>query len=85
MDPAGRRAYPDFDGELTVRAADDYTTAILELRGQYRPPGGPAGAAFDLVAGSRIAAATAQQLLKEVGQELETRYRRDEEEKHTSV
>jgi hypothetical protein len=77
--------YPDFDGELTVRSDEDYTSSVLELQGEYLPPGGVAGAVFDAVAGSRIAAATARQLLKEIAAELEARYRREEEEKQTRV
>jgi hypothetical protein len=73
--------YPEFDGELTVRADETYETARLELRGSYRPPGGIAGAAFDLVAGGHIASATAQALLKRIGDEMEARYKHDEDAK----
>ena len=83
--PEGGGPYPDFDGELTVRAAEDYTTATLELRGTYKPPGGVAGQAFDWIAGSHLASATAQQLLAELAGEMEQRYRQAEAEKHTSV
>jgi hypothetical protein len=83
--PVGGGPYPDFDGELTVRAGEDYTAAVLELKGTYRPPGGVAGAAFDAVAGGRIAAATAQHLLEDVGNEMEARYRREEAEKRSRV
>jgi hypothetical protein len=83
--PEGGGLYPDFDGELTVRSGEDYTSAILELRGHYEPPGGLAGAAFDMVAGSQIAKATAAHLLAEIAGEMEQRYRRDEDAKHTRV
>lgn len=83
--PAGGGPYPDFQGELTVRAGEDYPVAILELVGSYAPPGGAAGAAFDAVAGNWIAFATAQQLLKELGDEMEARYRREEDHKRTRV
>jgi hypothetical protein len=76
--PEGGGPYPDFDGELTVRADEDYTSSILELVGEYRPPGGALGAAFDWVAGRRIASATAQALLREIGNGMITEYRRDE-------
>jgi hypothetical protein len=76
--PEGGGPYPDFDGELTVRADEDYSSAILELRGEYRPPGGVVGAAFDRIAGKRIAAATAQALLREIGDGMVAEYRRDE-------
>ena len=83
--PQGGGPYPDFDGELTVRSGEDYTDAMIELHGFYKPPGGAAGSAFDAVAGSRIAAATARQLLGEIAQQMESRYQKDEEEKRTSV
>jgi hypothetical protein len=70
--------YPDFDGELTVRADETYETCRLELRGSYRPPGGVAGAAFDKVLGHRIAYATARALLQRVGDGMEARYTADE-------
>lgn len=73
--------YPDFDGELTVRADEDYTTSMLELSGEYRPPGGAAGKAFDVVAGSRIAALTARALLEQLQSEFESRYRAEESAK----
>jgi hypothetical protein len=76
--------YPEFDGELTVRADETYESALLELRGSYRPPGGALGAAFDWAAGSRIATATARALLSRIGNEMESHYRRDEEAKQRS-
>ncbi|HEX3456865.1 MAG TPA: hypothetical protein VHR97_02830 [Candidatus Baltobacteraceae bacterium] len=69
--------YPDFDGQLTVRADETYKTARLELEGSYRPPGGVLGQAFDHTIGSRVASATAQALLKRLGEEMETHYQRD--------
>ena len=73
--------YPEFEGELTVHADETYKTSRLELRGSYRPPGGIAGAAFDFVAGGRIARSTAQALLRRLGNEMETRYQHDEQAK----
>jgi uncharacterized membrane protein len=73
--------YPEFEGELVVRADETWETSRLELRGSYRPPGGIAGAAFDLVVGGRIASSTAQALLRRLGDEMETRYRHDEQAK----
>ena len=70
--------YPEFDGELTVRADETYETSLLELQGSYRPPAGALGAAFDWAAGSRIATATAQALLRRIGDGMEAQYRRDE-------
>lgn len=73
--------YPEFDGELTVRADETYESAQLELKGSYRPPGGLAGAAFDHAVGKRVASATAQALLEGLATEMESRYERDERAK----
>ena len=73
--------YPDFDGELTVRADEDYPTSILELVGRYTPPMGLAGAVFDAVVGARLADATAQELLKRIGLLMETQYLTEEQHK----
>ena len=75
------RLYPEFEGELTVRADETYETSRLELRGSYQPPGGIAGAVFDLAAGAHIASATAQALLHRIGDEMVARYEHDERAK----
>ncbi len=72
--PDGGGLYPEFDGELTIRADQDYPTSIIELTGSYVPPLGIVGAAFDAVAGSKIAAATARTLLKTIGDSMERGY-----------
>ena len=77
--------YPEIDGELTVRADETYRSAILELAGSYRPPGGALGAAFDWVAGSRIAGATARALLARLGDEMTSRYEADEKAKQNPI
>lgn len=76
--PADGGPFPEFDGTLTVRADEDYTTCALELRGTYEPPLGIPGAMFDSVLGSRIASATAREFLKEIGTRIEDRYHREE-------
>lgn len=80
--PEGGGAYPDFEGELTVRADEDYSTSILELRGEYAPPGGALGEAFDHVVGSKIASSTARALLDEIAAGMVAHYERDEAAKH---
>jgi len=77
--------YPEFDGELTVRADENYESSQLELKGSYRPPGGTLGAAFDWAVGGRIAGATAQALLERLGGEMESRYASDERAKKSSA
>ncbi len=80
-DPEPGGMYPSFSGILTVRADDDYPTAILELEGSYAPPLGPAGALFDKTLGRRIAQQTMQALLAKIGTDMTERYRREEREK----
>ncbi len=79
-DPIGG-LYPSFDGTLSVQAEENYRTSRLVLAGSYTPPGGAAGAAFDAVVGARVAAATATELLRRVGDALEQRYQTEEQAK----
>jgi hypothetical protein len=79
--PSDGGPFPEFNGALTVRADEDYTTCALELRGTYEPPLGVPGAMFDTILGSRIASATAREFLKEIGMQIEARYRQEEEAK----
>jgi hypothetical protein len=72
---------PSFEGTLTVQADETYHTSQLVIAGSYTPPGGAAGAAFDAAVGSHIAAATAEQLLRKVGDALEQRYGAEEKAK----
>jgi hypothetical protein len=76
--PEGGGPYPDFNGELTVRADESYRRAVLELRGEYKPPLGTFGQAFDLVLGAKIAARTARALLEEIARGMEERFDREE-------
>lgn len=76
--PEGGGIYPTFEGMLTVRADDTYERAILELKGEYKPPLGSAGAVFDAAVGHRIAGGTAQKLLFEIAEGMEARYKREE-------
>jgi hypothetical protein len=71
-------AFPSFDGTLTVQAEETYRTSRLALDGSYTPPGGTAGAAFDAVVGTKVASATAQELLRKIGDALEQRYQAEE-------
>ncbi len=79
--PDGGGPYPDFEGELTVRADEDYTSSILELSGEYLPPGGAFGEAFDAVVGARIAALTGQTLLRRLADEFASRFNEEEAQK----
>lgn len=73
--------YPGFDGTLTVEADETYRTSQLVLQGSYTPPGGAAGEAFDAAIGSHIAATTAKEVLRKVGDDLEQRYQSEEQAK----
>ena len=46
--------YPSFKGRLLARRGD-ISSCRLEIEGEYAPPGGIVGAAFDAVLGHRIA------------------------------
>ena len=83
--PEGGGPYPDFDGELTVRADESYRRAILELRGEYKPPLGTFGQAFDLVVGAKIAAATARNLLQDIARSMEESFQAEERFKARAI
>lgn len=57
--------YPAFAGTLSV-AQDAIGWSRIEIDGDYRPPFGIAGAAFDAAVGHRIAQGTATELLAEL-------------------
>jgi hypothetical protein len=73
--PQGGGPYPDFGGELIVRADQAYSGAVLELHGDYKPPTGIVGKAFDSLMGARVAAATARTLLKHIATQMEERFK----------
>jgi len=64
---------PQFTGTLSSEEKDPGTTTLV-LAGNYKPPLGIAGAAFDLVVGRKIAAATAQALLRDIKEFIESDY-----------
>jgi hypothetical protein len=69
--PAERaESYPAFEGELRVDG-EDYDSFVLGIHGQYTPPMGFAGAAFDFAVGRFIAAATAKDLLHRIRADVE--------------
>ena len=83
--PEGGGPYPDFDGELIVRADESYRRAVLELRGEYKPPLGTFGQAFDLVLGAKIAARTARALLQDISRSMEEYFQAEERFKERAV
>ena len=54
--------YPSFHGKLYAWRGDP-RSCRLEIEGNYEPPGGIAGAAFDAILGHRIAAESIHDLL----------------------
>lgn len=79
--PEGGGPYPDFSGEMTVRADETYRGAVLELHGDYVPPFGAVGRAFDIVLGQKIASSTAKALLRAIADKMEQRYGLEESAK----
>lgn len=63
--------FPEFSGEIVLRAEPNVDGAILELSGDYVPPFGRAGLAFDLFLGTKIAAATAKSVLRKMADAIE--------------
>lgn len=71
--PAGGGPYPDFAGQLTVRADENFRGAVLELTGDYAPPLDVMGQALDMVSAAKIASGTAKELLAQIARYLEGR------------
>lgn len=69
--PKGGAPYPEFVGEIVLRADPALGAPVLELSGDYLPPFGPPGRAFDLLVGTRIASATARNVLRKMADAIE--------------
>jgi hypothetical protein len=67
----GNAAFPQFHGVLTVWGEDDPRSSYIELDGEYKPPLGVAGEAFDEVLGHQMAQATARELLDDLKRAIE--------------
>lgn len=67
--PTGGGPFPTFGGMLKLRPLGADTECILS--GEYQPPGGKLGEAFDAVIGKRIAEATSNVLLDQIRQDVE--------------
>lgn len=63
--------YPHFTGEVVLRADPDMSTTVLEISGDYVPPFGAPGRAFDLLVGQKIASATAKSVLHHMAEDIE--------------
>jgi hypothetical protein len=81
----GGGLYPNFDGELSVEADEDYNAFWFVLNGTYVPPGGVPGQLFDAAIGRHIAEATARGLLIEMRSETEAIFAAQESSKRAVV
>ena len=68
-EPSGGGPFPTFTGSLKMQALGNDTELLLS--GEYQPPMGALGEAFDALIGKKIAETTAQQLLAELKAGLE--------------
>jgi len=68
-EPSGGGPFPTFTGSLKMHPLG--VDSEIVLSGEYKPPLGVVGEAFDVVIGKRIAEATAKMLLETLRQELE--------------
>ncbi len=67
--PADGGPFPEFAGRLYVEESADGSRELV-LEGEYEPPLGAAGRAFDAVVGMHIASVTAQEFLRTVAVEM---------------
>jgi hypothetical protein len=75
--PATNEPLPKFDGTFRVQWDEEFGRCRLVLEGDYEPPLGLVGKAFDAAVGRKIAQSTAQALLESLRVEIESAYRRD--------
>lgn len=75
--PAGDPSFPTFRGTLQIAAATP-KSSVLALEGDYEPPLGALGKAFDAAIGRRIAESTADELLKTICEKIELDYMTEE-------
>lgn len=72
-EPLDRSPVPGFEGSLET-ALETETTCRLTIAGNYAPPGGIAGVAFDQLIGVHIAGATIEALLDRFTTAIEAEY-----------
>jgi hypothetical protein len=75
--PATNEPLPKFDGTFRVQWDEEYGRSRLVLEGEYEPPLGIVGRAFDATVGRRVAQNTVESLLETLRLEIESAYRRD--------
>jgi hypothetical protein len=70
--PSGTALLPRFNGTLRFQWDEDYGNTWLVIEGDYEPPLGAAGKAFDAIAGQYIARGTLRALLDDFRSVVET-------------
>jgi hypothetical protein len=75
--PAGEGPFPQFHGTLSI-AAKNPKSCTMSLKGDYEPPLGPIGKAFDRAVGHKLAESTADDLLKVICDRVELDFATDE-------
>jgi hypothetical protein len=70
----GGGPFPTFSGTLAVVLSSVSEESTLVISGSYRPPGGIVGDVFDGAIGSKIARATAKDLLRQLRDGIEAEY-----------
>src|ERR1700687_5861953 len=69
--PVDGGPFPRFLGFIGIEADEEYGTCTLTIEGDYDPPMGIFGDAFDAAVGRKITKATARELLKDIRKVLE--------------
>lgn len=72
--PVETNAFPRFHGTFATTGGNE-PPCTLTLSGEYDPPGGAAGAAFDSLLGYRIAQTTIETLLRQIASATDADYR----------
>jgi hypothetical protein len=75
--PATNEPLPEFDGTFRVQWDEEYGRCRVVLEGEYEPPLGFVGRAFDAALGHKVAQNTVQALLESLRLEIESAYRTD--------
>jgi hypothetical protein len=75
--PTTKEPLPKFDGVFHVQWDEEFGKCRLVLDGEYDPPLGVVGKAFDAAVGHQIAQNTVRSLLETLRSDIELAYRKD--------
>lgn len=70
--------YPSFEGTLSAQRSEIDDATVLELAGEYIPPLGAAGEAFDHLMGRKLTSQTAHDVLENLAEAMRAQYALDE-------